>query len=262
MNSGCGLLIFLFVGGCAVLSVSRSCDDSPRTASTRNKNETTPRPQSTAKPVPAGDTPARAVESPSEELPATPAPTPRGIPAGQFHPVKVQISKAMTLRRIDEHGLISSEISEGSEVDVLSLKGDVLSVGRGDIKGSIAVADTDFLARAIATEDVAIAQRERDEKKRREMAPIIEARRQAAARQAAKEDRRASSVEKKFEVLQVISGGILCMDDDSRRFYIEGKWSNMAEGQRYSMRVIRDGVFEYRTVLGAPSTIERYVPLD
>ena len=46
-----------------------------------------------------------------------------------------------------------------------------------------------------------------------------------------------------------------------KRIFLELTGPDFAQGQRYEVRAERSGTFNYTTVLGAPSTVERWTPL-
>jgi hypothetical protein len=53
-------------------------------------------------------------------------------------------------------------------------------------------------------------------------------------------------------------------NDNQKRIFLEltaPDLAKAAEGQRYKVRAERSGIFQYTTVLGAPSTVERWTPL-
>jgi hypothetical protein len=52
------------------------------------------------------------------------------------------------------------------------------------------------------------------------------------------------------------------LERQRERIFIELKGPKFAQGQRYEVRAEQWGTFKYTTVLGAPSTIERWAPLE
>ena len=70
-----------------------------------------------------------------------------------------------------------------------------------------------------------------------------------------------------IEIIQVLDDGCLARVLESnastgKKIFIELRNPNWAEGQRYELRAEQYGTFSYKTVLGAPSTVERWVPVD
>ncbi len=88
--------------------------------------------------------------------------------------------------------------------------------------------------------------------------------REAAERTKAERKRRyeaATALE--IEITQVVNDGCLArvLNDNNKRIFLELTGPDFAQGQRYQVRAEQSGVFKYTTVLGAPSTVERWTPL-
>ena len=66
-----------------------------------------------------------------------------------------------------------------------------------------------------------------------------------------------------FEIIQVVKDGCLArvLNDNQKRIFLELTGPDFAQGQGYEARAERSGTFNYTTVLGAPSTVERWTPL-
>jgi hypothetical protein len=69
-----------------------------------------------------------------------------------------------------------------------------------------------------------------------------------------------------IEIIQVVKDGCLARvsNDNHKRIFLELTGSDLAraaEGQRYKVPAEKSGTFKYTTVLGAPSTVERWTPL-
>ena len=66
-----------------------------------------------------------------------------------------------------------------------------------------------------------------------------------------------------IEIIQVVNDGCLArvLNDNQKRIFLELTGPDFAQGQRYEVRAERSGTFKYTTVLGAPSTVERWTPL-
>lgn len=95
--------------------------------------------------------------------------------------------------------------------------------------------------------------------KTRELQQIL----QTKIAEAAKEEQEidASAIELQVRVEQVINGQEILAgyDDSSKMIHISGiNTSNLAQGNHYSFKVWSNGIFRYKTVLGASSQIESY----
>jgi hypothetical protein len=67
-----------------------------------------------------------------------------------------------------------------------------------------------------------------------------------------------------LSIIQVLNDGSLAtvLNDNYKTIFIELKGSHLAQGQRYELKAEQWGTFKYRTVLGAPSVVERWAPVD
>ena len=66
-----------------------------------------------------------------------------------------------------------------------------------------------------------------------------------------------------IEISQVLNNGCLArvLNDNHKSIFLELSGPNFAQGQRYKVRAERAGIFKDTTVLGAPTTVERWTPL-
>ena len=118
---------------------------------------------------------------------------------------------------------------------------------------------TDFWDRAERTRDAAI-----DKEKSQRLLAKERAMREAQKRTKAERVKsyEAASV-LQIEIIQVVNDGCLAriLNDHQKRIFLELTGPDFAQGQRYEVRAERSGTFKYTSVLGAPSTIERWTPL-
>jgi hypothetical protein len=67
-----------------------------------------------------------------------------------------------------------------------------------------------------------------------------------------------------IEISQVVNNGCLVRvlnDDNHKSIFLELTGPDLAKDQRYKVRAERSGIFKYTTVLGAPTTVERWTPV-
>jgi hypothetical protein len=179
-----------------------------------------------------------------------------------FWPREVKISEEIKLEQKTKYGLVTSKRIAGSVVKVISLDSDSLRIESDGFQGTISVAKTDFWERAERTRSAAI------ERTAREQA-LVKEREEREAEEKMKADRikmyeAATLLE--IEVSQVLNNGCLArvLNDNHKSIFIELTGPDLAQaaqGQRYKVRAERSGIFKYTTVLGAPSTVERWTPL-
>jgi hypothetical protein len=180
-------------------------------------------------------------------------------PNKAFWPREVKISEDIKLEQKTKYGLVTVKRSSGSVVKVISLEADSLRIESDGFFGTLNVEKTDFWDRAKTTRSAAI------ERTNREQALATE-REEREAEEKMKADRikmyeAATLLE--IEISQVLNNGCLAraLNDNHKSIFIELRGPNFAQGQRYQVRAERSGIFKYTTVLGAPTTVERWTPL-
>jgi hypothetical protein len=189
-------------------------------------------------------------------------------PEGTYWPSKVTASEEIALNRTTQYGAISVRRAPGSVVNVVNLDSDLLQVESDGFSGEVKVDKTDFWERAIKTKNVAMERLKCDEelKKAREEKHTADEARDATIQ------RYESADNFRIEIIQVLSEGCLATiikrdstiepDPTGKRIFIEMTGSNLAEGQKYNVRAERSGTFNCTTESGAPSTIERWIPIE
>jgi hypothetical protein len=155
---------------------------------------------------------------------------------------------------------VTSKKSVGAFVNVVSLDSDSLKIESDGFLGTIGVEKTDFWDRAERSRSAAI------ERQNREQALTKEREEQKAEEKmrVARVKRYEAATVLQIEIIQVLNDGCLArvLNDNGKRIFIELKGPKFAQGQRYEVRAEQWGTFKYTTVLGAPSTIERWAPLE
>jgi hypothetical protein len=180
-------------------------------------------------------------------------------PEKAFWPREVKISEDIKLEQKTKYGVVTAKRIAGSVVKVVSLDSDSLRIESDDFQGTMSVAKTDFWDRAEKARDAAI-----DKEKSQRLLAKERAMREAVER--TKADRikayEAATV-LEIEIIQVVKDGCLAtlLNDNHKRIFLELTGPDFAQGQRYEVRAERSGTFKYTTVLGAPSTVERWTPL-
>ncbi len=180
-------------------------------------------------------------------------------PNKAFWPREVKISEDIKFEQKTKYGLVTSKRIAGSVVKVVSLDSDSLRIESDGFQGTINVAKTDFWERAKRTRSAAIERTDREQ-------ALVKEREEREAEEKMKADRikmyeAATLLE--IEISQVLNNGCLArvLNDNHKRIFLELRGPNFAQGQRYQVRAERSGIFKYTTVLGAPSTVERWTPL-
>ena len=180
-------------------------------------------------------------------------------PEKVFWPREVKISEEVRLEQKTKYGVVSAKRIAGSVVKVVSLDSDSLRIESDGFQGTTSVAKTDFWDRAERTRKAAIERKKRAEE-------LVREREEREAEEKTKAERikryEAATV-LEFEIIQVVKDGCLArvLNDNHRSIFLELRGPNFAQGQRYKVRAERSGIFKYTTVLGAPSTVERWTPL-
>ena len=158
-----------------------------------------------------------------------------------------------------KYGLVTAKRSSGSVVKVISLESDSLRIESDGFLGTVNVEKTDFWDRAERTKSAAI------EKTNREQALVKEREEREAEKkmEADRIKRYEAATVLEIEISQVLNNGCLArvLNDNHKSIFLELRGPNFAQGQRYKVRAERSGTFKYTTVLGAPSTVERWTPL-
>jgi hypothetical protein len=180
-------------------------------------------------------------------------------PDKAFWPREVKISEEIKLEQKTKYGVVTAKRIAGSVVKVVSLDSDSLRIESDGFQGKISVAKTDFWDRAEKARGAAI-----DKEKTQRLLAKERAMREAVER--TKADRikayKAATV-LEIEIIQVVKDGCLAtvLNDNHKRIFLELTGPDFAQGQRYEVRAERSGTFKYTTVLGAPSTVERWTPV-
>ena len=180
-------------------------------------------------------------------------------PEKAFWPREVKISEDIKLEQKTKYGLVTSKRSSGSVVKVISLESDSLKIESDGFQGTMSVGKTDFWDRAEKTRNAAI-----DKEKTQRLLAKERAMREAVERTKAERIKRyEAATVLQIEIIQVVNDGCLArvLNDNHKRIFLELTGPNFAQGQRYEVRAEQSGTFKYTTVLGAPSTVERWTPL-
>ena len=183
-------------------------------------------------------------------------------PNKAFWPREVKISEEVKVEQKTKYGVVTAKRIAGSVVKVISLESDSLRIESDGFLGTVNVEKTDFWDRAETTRSAAI------ERTTREQALIKEREEREAEKkmEADRIKRYEAATVLEIEIIQVVKDGCLARvsNDNQKRIFLELTGSDLAraaEGQRYKVRAERSGTFRYTTVLGAPSTVERWTPL-
>jgi hypothetical protein len=181
-------------------------------------------------------------------------------PEKTFWPRQVTLSEAIELEQKTKYSLVTAKRSPGNVVKVIGLDSDVLTVESEGFSGKVSVRKTDFWERAERTRNVAIERKKRAEQLVRERQDQEAAEKMKATRL----KRYEAAPVLQLEIIQVLNDGCLArvLNDNHKRIFIELRGANLAQGQQYEIRAGRWGTFKYTTVLGAPSTVERWAPLE
>jgi hypothetical protein len=183
-------------------------------------------------------------------------------PEKAFWPREVKISEEVKLEQKTKYGVVTAKRIAGSVVKVVSLDSDSLRIESDGFQGTISVANTDFWDRAERTRNAAIERKKRAEE-------LVREREEREAEEKTKAERikryEAATI-LEFEIIQVVKDGCLArvLNDNHKRIFLELTGPDLAkaaQGQTYKVRAERSGTFKYTTVLGAPSTVERWTPL-
>jgi hypothetical protein len=169
--------------------------------------------------------------------------------------------KASCLNKKNRYGLVSPKRLRGSIVKVINLDSDFLEVESEGFSGKIAVEKTDFWQRAESARKAAIERQNRE----KEITKAREQREKERKIDAARLEKYENATKLEIEIVQILDEGCLAtvLENDNwtrKRIFIELRGS-VAEGQRYEVRAEQSGTFSYKTVLGAPSTVERWTPI-
>jgi hypothetical protein len=165
------------------------------------------------------------------------------------------------LNKKNRYGLVSPKRLRGSIVKVINLDSDFLEVESEGFSGKIAVEKTDFWQRAESARKAAIERQNRE----KEITKAREQREKERKIDAARLEKYENATKLEIEIVQILDEGCLAtvLENDNwtrKRIFIELRGS-VAEGQRYEVRAEQSGTFSYKTVLGAPSTVERWTPI-
>jgi hypothetical protein len=176
-------------------------------------------------------------------------------PEKVFWPREVKISEEVKVEQKTKYGVVTSKRSAGSVVKVISLESDSLKIESDGFLGTVNVEKTDFWHRAEQTRDAAI--------ERQKLAKEREEREFEKKMRAARLQWYEAAPVLQVEIIKVLNDGCLAsvLNDNHKRIFIELRGANLAQGQRYGVRAEQRGTFIYTTVLGAPSTVERWTPL-
>jgi hypothetical protein len=180
-------------------------------------------------------------------------------PDKAFWPREVRISEEVKVEQKTKYGVVTSKRTAGSVVKVVSLDSDSLRIESDGFQGAMSVAKTDFWGRAEKTREAAI-----DKQKSERLLAKERAMREAEKRAKAERGKRYEAATiLQIEIIQVVKDGCLArvLNDNNKRIFLELTGPDFAHGQRYDVRAERSGTFNYTTVLGAPSTVERWTPL-
>jgi hypothetical protein len=180
-------------------------------------------------------------------------------PDKEFWPREVRIAEDVEVEQKTKYGVVTSKRTAGSVVKVVSLDSDSLRIESGGFLGTVSVEKTDFWDRAEKARNAAI-----DKEKTERLLAKERAMREAVERTKAERAKRyEAATVLQIEIIQVVKDGCLArvLNDNHKRIFLELTGSDFAQGQRYEVRAERSGTFSYTTVLGAPSTVERWTPL-
>ena len=180
-------------------------------------------------------------------------------PDKAFWPREVRIPEEVKVEQRTKYGVLTSKRTAGSVVKVVSLDSDSLRIESDGFQGTMSVAKTDFWDRAEKTRNAAI-----DKQKSERLLAKERAIREAEERMKAERKRRyEAATVLEIEITQVVNNGCLArvLNDNHKTIFVELTGHDLAQGQRYEVRAEQSGVFKYTTVLGAPSTVERWTPL-
>jgi hypothetical protein len=180
-------------------------------------------------------------------------------PDKAFWPREVRISEEVKVEQKTKYGVVTSKRNAGSVVKVVSLDSDSLRIESDGFQGTIEVEKTDFRDRAGKTREAAI-----DKQKGERLLAKERAIREAEERMKAERGKRyEAATVLQIEIIQVVNDGCLArvLNDNQKRIFLELTGPDFAQGQRYEVRAEQSGTFKYTTVLGAPSTVERWTPL-
>ena len=179
-------------------------------------------------------------------------------PDKAFWPREVRISEEVKVEQKTKYGVVTSKRIAGSVVKVVSLDSDSLRIESDGFQGTISVGKTDFWDRAEKTREAAI-----DKQKSERLLAKEGAMRKAEERTKAERKRKyEAATVLEIEITQVVNDGCLArVLNDHKTIFIELRGHDLAQGQRYEVRAEQSGLFKYTTVLGAPSTVERWTPL-
>jgi hypothetical protein len=197
------------------------------------------------------------------------AQSPEVRPSIDFWPHEVTISKEVALEKRSRYGSVLLKRPAGTLVKVVRLDSDLLAIEADGFLGKIEVQETDFWERAGKASDAAMEQRRRDE----EAMKVRDAEEAAARARNAAIQRYKNAEQLEFKITQVLPNGCLAAVWDwnsalkasfptGKRIFIELTGPGLAEGQKYGLHAERSGTFSYKTVLGAPSTVERWTPVE
>jgi hypothetical protein len=180
-------------------------------------------------------------------------------PNKAFWPREVKISEDIKLEQKTKYGVVAAKRIAGSVVKVISLESYSLRIESDGFLGTVNVEKTDFWDRAKRTRSAEIERTDREQ-------ALVKEREQRQAEEKIKADRiktyeAATLLE--IEISQVLNDGCLArvLNDNHKSIFLELTGPNFAQGQRYKVRAERSGIFKYTTVLGAPTTVERWTPL-
>jgi hypothetical protein len=180
-------------------------------------------------------------------------------PDRAFWPREVRISEEVKVEQKTKYGVVTSKRTAGSVVKVVSLDSDSLRIASDGFQGTIEVEKTDFWDRAGKARETAI-----DKQKGERLLAKERAIREAEERMRVEKIKRyEAATVLQIEITQVLNNGCLArvLNDSQKRIFLELTGPDFVQGQRYEVRAEQSGTFKYTTVLGAPSTIERWTPL-
>ena len=178
-------------------------------------------------------------------------------PEKAFWPREVKISEDIKLEQKTKYGLVTSKRSSGSVVKVISLESDSLKIESDVFQGTMSVGKTDFWDRAEKTRDAAIDRRASGYSQRN--GRCGKPRRERRVRESRGMRTLRCFKSRLFKCSMTDAWQVL--NDNHKRIFIELRGASLAQGQRYEVRAEQRGTFKYTTVLGAPSTVERWTPL-
>jgi len=187
--------------------------------------------------------------------------TSRAFPPPECWPKSVHILQAIEFSGAPSGaGKITSKLPKGTEVKAtLTDDHSTLFLRSMDLEASAPIGMTDFLEEAERIRVKIIESEKLTEQISREKLRQEKILADQEAEKNRKEMLLKNSRTISFRVLQVLADGCMVEPDGfDGRVYLEGL-SGAAEGEHFSAHVIRSGTFSYKTVLGAPSTIEKWV---